>query len=234
MEQSLGRGNSSRREERPRGPRVALWATAVVFASLALGCGGRTDQAPTCSPLTGCGGDLVGTWDVTSLCIRVQDGAEVPSAYPECEPVGRHALDVAVIVPKDLTATFSKDTYFRSGTATLDTSYVFTDACLAVKSYDVASAETCDQVGLELQSGSSLSGLNLTPTVVTCRLDSASCVCQLSGDVSINDSGSYRVSGSEIFFDGQATGGTYCSRNGRALISTNSTSTTTRMGLKRH
>lgn len=225
MEQSLGRGSSVR---------FGIWAKAVSFALLgSVGCGGRTDQAAACSPLTGCGGDLVGTWDVTSMCVRVLDGAVVPSARPQCEPVSRHALDIAVIVPTDMTATFTKDTYFRSGTATLDTSYVFTDACLAADGYDVASAATCDQVGLGIQSGSNFSGFNFAPTVVNCRLDSASCVCQVSGDVTVSDSGSYRVQDSQIFFDGQATGGTYCSRNDRALISTDSTSTNNRMGLKR-
>lgn len=237
MEQSLGRGSISRRlrEQGFRAVRACVWATTFVVASLAsVGCGGRTDQAAACSAVTGCGGDLVGTWDVTSMCVRVLDGAEVPSAVAECEPVSRHALDVAVIVPKDITATFTKDTYFRSGTATLDTSYVFTDACLAADGYDVASAATCDQVGLGIQGGSSFSGFTFSPAVVTCRLDSASCVCQVSGDVTVNDSGSYRVSGPSISFDGQTTPGTYCSGNDRALISTDSTSATTRIGLKRH
>lgn len=238
MEQSLGRGSSSRRrrrhEQRSRAARFGIWATAVVLISLgSVGCGGRTDQAAACSPLAGCGGDLTGTWDVTSMCVRVLDGAEVPSAVPECEPVSRHALDVAVIIPKDMTVTFTKDTYFRSGTASLDTSYVFTDACLAADGYDVASADTCDQVGLGIQGGTNFSGFNFAPSVITCRLDSASCVCEVSGDVTLGDSGPYRVSDSQIFFDGQATGGTYCSRNDRALISTDSTSTNDRMGLKR-
>jgi len=235
MEQSMERGRArSQRKSRVRWP-VPVATAAVVAWLGCLGCGGRTDhQAPTCSAVTGCGGDLSGTWDVTSMCARVLDGAVLPSAVPECEPVTRHALDVAVVIPKNVTIAFSKNTYSRSGTATLDTSYVFTDACLAATGYPVASADTCMQVGFGIQGRSSFNGFNFEPSSVTCRLDSASCVCQVSGDVLVNDSGTYRVSGSEIFFDGQATSGTYCANNDRAVISVDSTSTTTRMGLKRH
>jgi hypothetical protein len=231
MEQSLGQGKKA---ETPRGARFGVWGALLVSLSLSsLACGGRTEKAAVCEPLTGCGGDLVGTWDVTSMCVRVLDGAQVPSAVPECEPVTRHALDVAVVVPKDMTVAFTKSTYLRTGTASMDTRYVFTDACLAANGYDVASKDTCDQVGFGLQMTSTFNGLTFTPITVSCNLDSAACACDVSGEVAASDSGGYRVSNSEIFFDNLATGGTYCARDDKALISTDSASTTERIGLKR-
>lgn len=231
MDQSLRRGQ---RKERPRAARFGVWGAVLVSLSLSsLGCGGRTDQAAVCEPLTGCGGDLVGTWDVTSMCVRVLDGATVSSSVPQCEPVARHALDVAVIVPKDMTIAFTKDSYVRRGTASIDTRYVFTDACLAADGYDVASKDTCDQVGLGIQVTSTFSGFSFTPTMVSCNLDSGACACDVSGEVAVSDAGGYRVAGSEIFLDNLATGGTYCARGNKALISTESASTTNRIGLKR-
>jgi hypothetical protein len=231
MDQSLGQG---KKKETPRAARFGVWGALLVSLSLSsLGCGGRTEKAAVCEPLTGCGGDLVGTWDVTSMCVRVLDGATVSSPVPQCEPVTRHALDVAVIVPKDMSIAFTKDRYVRSGTASIDTRYVFTDACLAADGYGVASKATCDQVGLGIQVTSTFSGFSFTPTTVSCNFDSGACACDVSGEVAVSDAGGYRVASSQILFDGVSMGGTYCARGNKALISTESASTTNRIGLKR-
>lgn len=213
------------------------FALAVVaIAALGIpGCGGRTDGTEGfCDSLVGCGGDLRGSWEITAICARVIDGPSVMSGLPACDATVRHALDVTTAAPKDATIGFTQTGYAQTGTTSIDTTYVFTDACLAARGLGQSSGEVCSALQATMLATGSSSVDQTQFTFVHCTADSGTCICQVAGERAFNVSGTYRAQGSQLFFDGNvADGDDYCVQGRRAVITMVSNGMRERYTLKR-
>lgn len=182
---------------------------AVVCGAFVAGCGGGTGNKTTgtgnggsggmggmtgsggvngnCS-FTACGGNIVGTWTIQSLC--------APSSFASCpEPLIVDRSGAAAIYTFGSNGVF---TYSASGTVLETISY--TKDCLT-SSPDAGLSDLCAALQSEVQSsiakadGGSLSGL----TGFTCALQSDRCVCtETFANLMQNETGTYTTSGNQV------------------------------------
>jgi hypothetical protein len=199
----MGRGRRSRTARV-----LSLGASFGLLGSLgSLGCGGRTgDSGGTCESVVGCGGDITGNWDVTAICNRIPDSTTMMTPLSPCDAVAQRGLVATSFSSSDATFQFTGDTFVQGGTTNIDTTLVFSDACLATKGLGSASSDTCTFLEGTLRFRS-----------VACSPDSGTCRCTVS-DTDANESGSYGVTGSQIFLNGSKSG-RYCVKGDRAIFS---------------
>lgn len=105
----------------------------------------------TCAAFTPCGGSLVGTWHIDSLCISppiMQSSTTCPSAQDELSADG--------------TLTFGADGSFDPSKAMLSVAIVYPPSC-------IADSAACDQLGTELGPCTSTAdgGCRCTPETTT-------------------------------------------------------------------
>jgi len=144
--------------------RCCVWVLAIVHVA---GCNGdihmeatdgeATDgAAPACGP-GACGGDLVGTWDVVSSCLRFDDTV---TTFDGCPSVRFH-IDGDVVVTG--TSTFGADLTFTETTSVSGAGTMVTPAsCLPI-------GRTCEDMGAETVGAgcSSTFALGNTPATAT-------------------------------------------------------------------
>lgn len=180
--------------------RVALALGAWLVASvLVTACGGSTDdggEGGTCTAVEGCGGDVVGKWDIVDLCVASQPTAP----QPECEgAVSYSSIDASGQVE------FSADgRTISSFDLELRATYRFTSACLSAQTgQDVNVDEAlCDAIETEALGSP-------TTTEMSCTLLAEDCVCQLAFVNSARGEGGYTISGTDLIGD-DASVNPYC------------------------
>ena len=171
------------------------WLGLGLLCCAAAACGDDGGDGAACAPVVACGGDVVGTWEIESICISedVTDNfeAELP---PECAGA---FLDADVQV-SDATLEYTADgTLTTSGSLAVTSQYRFSEACLLAISPDFPdlSDATCaalaDSAEVELVSD----GTNST---VTCQLGSGACDCETSEVADATSSGSYSLMNDQI------------------------------------
>jgi hypothetical protein len=175
---------------------VVAWCSWLMVA--ALGCGGG---GGTCGGTKACGGDVVGTWKVTSSC----QTAEITPFPLSCD-ASPTALET---VTSAGTLTFGADlTYTWIGTQTGRAAQTYPDACLVMNGQTI----TCERLN-------QLLGANVMSPSAVCNQGHAGCTCttELPGQTT-NEAGSYTTTaaglltetptgGSPFDFDYCATGG---------------------------
>jgi hypothetical protein len=180
-----------------------LWV-CLGFSGLVAGCGGDSDDdgggdgsGERCE-FEACGGDIVGTWEVDSACVTI-DELPAPSDDPECQDFVRdYSAEVSG------TITFTADgTTATSLTNTISLDVAVTSACWEAMSGTELTSAYCDALEAQLLAGGEFSA-------AACSFTSGTCLCSLVvPPTTTNETGTYTVDGNELIDqDGEAAG--YC------------------------
>lgn len=204
-----------------------LGAALCLLAGLA-GCGGDSGSSgPNACAITGCGGDIKGTWDITAVCAQVSSSSLPSTGVAACDAVARSAVETAQVTPMNAQITFTDTGYMETGTAELKFHYVYTKACLTAQGGSGASEGACNAI----QSASMGQGLN-----ATCQLAGETCVCDASETISMSESGTYSVQGTSLsmgMLQGASDTSPFCVKGDTAEISSGNAMFSGRMSLKK-
>ncbi len=158
------------------------------------GSGGSSGGALTCTNVSPCGGNVVGTWNVTSSCLQLSGPMDVSLASLGCTTVpATGSLQTTGSLVADGNGTYTDNTT-TTGTVT----FPLAPSCLSISSVDVE----CSRVG------SIFSALGWTTS--TCTDTNGQCNCSLSavqhaglGTVSpyTEPNGSYTTSATTLTID---------------------------------
>ncbi|HEX4340015.1 MAG TPA: hypothetical protein VH062_29105 [Polyangiaceae bacterium] len=197
-------------------------AGAVALGTFYLfGCGGDTGSSGGSCGISGCGGDIKGTWDVTEMCSSVPAPAVmVPAA---CQDAVKEAVASAKTVPMGLQLNFSDNVYTVTGSLEVQIHLVYTKACLSAQGA-TASDATCGQLATGMSSG----GL-----MATCSLAGDTCACDATEGTPLTVNEPYTVNGTTLAL-GSSSGGPFCVTGDTAKIGGTSGSFEGSMTLKRH
>jgi hypothetical protein len=167
-------------------------------------CGGGSTSAPDAAspaascPVEGyaaCGGDLSGTWVFAGLCPESPDAVPCESPFsdePACTADGNTA---ACTLAPEGALTFDGANVHVVRTLTAETTYVFTDDCLAAVRTETTPEDRC--AGLD------------RPDVLACTYATGACTCVGSvEDEPIDATVPYTVTGNDLAFDELTA--TYC------------------------
>lgn len=148
------------------------------------GSGGSGSIATECAPFTACGGDVVGTWQLVSIC----DGtgfAGIPGA--DCATIhGNPSFDSTTSLVFD-----AGGTYTTTGQVQFSADESFNDAC-AQSTFMENASDACAGLTL-IDAASSQTGVHFR-----CSTSNGLCNCRIAATVPQNTSGTYRVSGTAI------------------------------------
>lgn len=169
--------------------RIACWVGLIGCWGLACGNGNsHAADAITCGSVSPCGGDVVGTWDIDSICVS-QDAAEQALL-----PLPAECIDSFVsaeATPQGVVQEFTADGRLMiSGTAALQNEYHFSQACLMTLSPSASNlTEACQQVAAGTFPG--IQFQNPSQWASSCDASSGVCECDASGQVNLTSSGNY-------------------------------------------
>ncbi len=172
-----------------------LSVTALALA----GCGGGTDdddEGMNCGAVEGCGGDLVGQWNVVDVCVT----GSPPADNPECEgAISWGQVDASGTV--ELTADGQTSSMLDM---TAHVTYTFTEACLSAQS---GTSVMLDQAACDATATRVSQAENVTS--VTCTLSGDACVCPATFQTATEGQGTYTTSGTDLI-DSEGDAGPYC------------------------
>lgn len=177
---------------------VALWATGWAGLSGGLVACGESDDGDdgACAAADSCGGDVVGTWRIESVCsdrnqLALAFESELP---PECAGSFRDGE----FAPTDLTFEFGADgTWALAGSLLNRIEYTLDAACLTALA--PAAPEPSDAVCQLLADGTQ-QGVQMEDPEgsATCVFASDGCECQLSYTSGVSMTDMYSVVGNEL------------------------------------
>jgi hypothetical protein len=190
----------------------------VVLASLVSGfaasCGGG--GAGQCGGNTTCGGNVVGAWSISNVCLQNASSAVMNTSCPQAQVDASGLKETGTI-------TFNADmTYTSSATLSGAIKETFPSSCLMSQGVTV----TCAQLNSELQT--LVQAANSPFSSASCAQASSGCACsfQFSSQTS-TQSGTYSTSGSTITnmpSGGTASSDTYCVQGSTLTLSSMSMS----------
>ncbi len=179
-----------------------LGLAVALVAFVAVGCGGddgggdgNGGAASGCSSdFNACGGDLIGSWQITSLCLenpeQMLDTTGLPPACSDMVPDFDYRPEGTLVFGEDGTGTIDI-------TLVADAVIVITEQCLAaqVGSDVTVSASVCNVMESSFDSTSVFQG-------GSCELAGNGCRCLMTTvEQSFGSGGSYRIEGNEIVED---------------------------------
>jgi hypothetical protein len=195
---------------------------SVVAMFLLCSCGGDSGGSGGSCSISGCGGDIKGTWDVTAMCSNVSAAATPMTGIAACDAGLKAAIAGAKTIPMDLQLTFTDTTYSIAGNFQVAFHYTFTKECLAAQSV-TASASTCSQIASSM-SGSGING--------TCAASGGACACDVTEAQPLNANEPYTVSGTMLTLG--SSSGPYCVTGDTAQFSGGANGFSGALTLKRH
>lgn len=208
-----------------RGARaIATCAVAsLAFAGCKSANNGSTGQ---CGLANACGGDVEGTWNITSVCVEnaaALAGMAVADR-PECASLFKDTQ-----VHADGTMAFASGTATTAYTLTVDLHAAFTRECLGALGSVSASAidlqGSCERLDMEFSINSSFTG-------ASCAIAGETCDCMISRRQTQSVTGTYTTEGSALI-DDEGTRGDYCVDGSMLSIVVASEPTTVRFTLER-
>jgi hypothetical protein len=174
----------------------------LLLGTLALGtaCGGDSEDGGSCRERAACGGDIVGSWAVQSVCIV---DASIAQGFTEALPEQcSKAVEQTTLSPLDLVVEYTASGMTRAtGSLRADVQARFSQACLnAIAGTNFPISNTnCRLVGDSAQA----QGEDEYPgSTYSCTQAGSSCLCDISVPTPIDDSGSYAVQGNQLALDG--------------------------------
>lgn len=166
-------------------------------------CGGESSSKGTavCEALSGCGGELEGTWVLDGFCPEGDLGAlmmahsEVPAA---CSDMFRDVtMDFAG------TVTFAAGTETVEGSSTTHVNALYTAACISAMAGQTITSlnqQACDGA----EQGAAANG-----GTATCALVGSACECEVTIVQSLQETQSYTIAGGTIAYS-DGTSANYC------------------------
>jgi hypothetical protein len=183
----------------------ALPGLIAFFAALAtLSCGSSSNGGGgNCGKATACGGNIVGSWQITSACST--GGASMPNASCPGETIAVDSVNDTGSI------TFNMDgTYMAMLSTSAQETLTVPGSCLAT------SGATCNQLGMALNGTLAQPDGGAAPGSISasCTMSGANCTCHvtfsLSGQTAM---GTYATSGTNVTITptgGTATTDAYC------------------------
>ena len=190
------------------------------------GSSSGTGGGASCPNGTACGGNVVGTWTVSSSCLTLNDdNLDIAAAGLSPSTCSNVKLTGSLSVTGTWTA--NADTTYTDNTTTSGTAQIqLPSGCLLLSGTNV----TCDRLA------SPLSGLGFAPNSVTCtEASGGGCTCtgtiQQSGGIGLlssdaQTSGNYATSGNTFTADGTTTY-SYCVAGNQLTVTPQPTSPAT-------
>ncbi|MGH7436636.1 MAG: hypothetical protein ACRENE_13260 [Polyangiaceae bacterium] len=165
----------------------------------------------SCGSVAGCGGNLVGTWKITSSCTSGSQGS--PSTSCPGETIN---IDSSTVTG---TFTFNSDGTYQSTLVSSATETVtFPASCVAM----LGASLTCAQVAAQLNGAGTGGGLTES---WTCQ-GSGGCNCNVDASITGSANGTYTTSGAALTTmpTGQSTAGSssYCVQGSTLYMSAGS------------
>jgi hypothetical protein len=154
-----------------------------------MGCGGDSGSSGSACDISGCGGDIKGTWDVTSICVSAANLSVPSTGIAACDAVARAAVSTAKVVPMPMMITFTDTDYTLSGTAEFQFQFVYTKECLSAQGGSGATQATCNA----LQMGLGNAGL-----MGTCTLSGETCACNATETMPVNEHQTFQIQGTKL------------------------------------
>jgi hypothetical protein len=175
---------------------MGLGSVAVSLTVTA--CGGTGDGSGQCSDVH-CGGDIVGTWAVQSVCVDEQEfAAQLMAELPaECSN-----LLAGADANADIVSTFNADgSRSDAGSVQFSVTYDYTDSCLeaqAGQSLELTN-ELCQMIADAASEGvdEEIDEPGLTNTL-SCSLLGGACRCTAETSMQVDEVGTYTVSGFQL------------------------------------
>jgi hypothetical protein len=199
------------------------WIGFVGAALSSSGCGGDSGGGGggSCG-ISGCGGDIRGTWDVTDMCAQLT--GQVNSGVAACDSVAKDALAGAKVVPVNMQVIATDTELTISGNVQAKLHYVYTNDCLTAQGASGASPEQCAAIQSTLM-GAGQPG--------TCTQAGKTCVCDVTQDLpAISDMGTYTVDGTAIITGTERN--PYCVKGDTAQVSVTQNGLSGSWTLKKH
>jgi hypothetical protein len=163
----------------------------MVAVVLMVGCGDGEDRedGEVCGAVDSCGGDVVGTWQVDSLC---SDQSELRQAFDsglpnECAGAFRNGT----VDPVGLTFDFTADgNWTFAGAVATGIDYTLDQVCLTALDAPTASANICQLLGDATMVALRTEDPEAT---ATCAFASDSCECEIAYTGEVSDMSSYSI-----------------------------------------
>jgi hypothetical protein len=181
--------------------RARLCLLLLSIAPLA-SCGGKKggSQDP-CGEVRACGGDVLGSWQIDTLCPDAMTatrllGAQLPAACGD-------AVQTVDLPSYDLALEYTATTRRVTGTAELNATLTLSPACVAAATqFQITLSDAiCGVVGAV--AGPQLRA-NVPDGMLTCTFVDGNCACELTGTLSLDSSASYTVSDNQLVEGGSA------------------------------
>jgi hypothetical protein len=179
-------------------------------------CSGSDESSGKCSNSSGCGGNVVGNWKVTSSCTSVDLGSMMNSTCPN-ETVSTSGLKVSGSV------TFGADlTYTSNFTLNGSISLTIPSSCLTQNGITL----TCDQLSQAFAAQPMMMGTSAG----SCSKASGGCSCKATvSDQTTTETGTYTTTASGALTLMPSTGttetDTYCVKGSTLTLSPSSDTT---------
>jgi len=171
------------------------WLGLGLLCCVAAACSDAGDDGEACAPVVACGGDVVGTWEIESICISDEAAESFEATLPpEC---AGSFLDADVQLDGATLEYAADGTLTSSGTATVLAQYRFSEACLLAISpgFPDLSESTCDALADSVEDDLVADGTNST---AECSLGAGACECETSQVGDTTNSGSYTLTSDQI------------------------------------
>jgi hypothetical protein len=176
---------------------VRVWFALLSAGALSAGCNGSTGGA-SCTQVSPCGGNVVGTWTIQNACVIAQShtGTAVASCPGSSEQVEW--------ITETGTVSFNADmTYSDSRQQSVSVTLMLPQSC-TLGSLTL----TCSQLTTILDQNAGDAG-----TPPTCTTAGSGCDCSVEGSSQASHTGTYSINGDTITFmpnGGTPTTATYC------------------------
>ncbi len=195
--------------------RLILGFLGAGVCLLVSACAGTKESTGTCSNSAGCGGNIVGTWKITSSCVTVDLGDAMNAECPG-ETTNSSGLKASG------TVTYAADmTYTSSFTVTGNITLTLPASCLKRNNITL----TCAQLTESLQSQMMMGAGSCS----TASGGGCSCKFPITGEPN-SETGTYTTTGSGSLTQTQSTGetetDTYCVKGSTLTISPTNNATT--------
>ncbi len=144
-----------------------------------------------CPALTPCGGDVVGSWKISSICDASGGTAGTGGSTTDMPSCATQTVGEA---SSDVTFEFKSDGSFTAaGTITITEDETFDDAC-AMSQFGSDVATTCDLLD-------SFGAQGDTDYALSCTVANGLCDCHFTVPLTSNEVGTYTVDGDQITVD---------------------------------
>jgi hypothetical protein len=189
---------------------------------ICFGCGGDSDdEGGTCEALQPCGGDIVGAWQVESVCFDPQALNDVVN--PDLPTQCADAVRGAEATPSDVAIDYTAEGISTStGSLVLQLRIEFSKPCLdaiAMQSITVSDA-ICEQIGRAAEASLQEDDAEAT---YTCSRSGSGCGCDARQEQALSAAKStYTVDGADLVLDDSAQ--TFCISGDRLTVQETETS----------